>query len=680
MTEETFSDLARNLIMSNVRGVKTQQDTALFGSVSTLSQVAAQQQFPYRIGLWPIICEASPEKGMAIWAALSYLLESWRDVTVYRLPLNLSDKDAETYNLVIGDSQFDIDDWQLDDLTENIAIGGSITSSDANGLELTLAIENDLEEDDEATNLQWHATDWGGLVNQLPDIATNIATRIGADDEGKDRALPWTLNFTSLPESFAQKIFEWEAKLFLHLWDWEWEDEDILDDLSKLVQDANDPATRRIAAYAIARCFLPGFVVVGDLIQEEIPTILADWNYSPEATAIITSAIWSAGYTQMSYDLLSTARIEHPDDIILARAVAAKQIGLNNTASAIATLQEIINKGGSEDRNLYIDYANYLQFALRTGMIDMEKPQVILASDSDELRYEKEAIAAYDRALATMPDAIRERFNQALLLKFVSTDRFWQSFEKILSEDVERRYVIDLIDEMEDMDDISEGVAIAERHINSESDAEHLITLARLYITDYENDKALERLDLAAGKTDDIDLQSEIEKLRLIALNPDFEYKFAETVAKIDAGNPPAEADLDFLEEVVEEAPSYIDAYTALARAYSLNDDDEAAVEVLLDADKAVEAHPDIMDLLSQHFWDTGEKELAFQYLNKGLANAPVYVPLLVRAGQMLFDNDQHDDARQFIARAELISPRDPALEQLKRHIANVLTNNYEDE
>ncbi|MAU09679.1 MAG: hypothetical protein CL607_07660 [Anaerolineaceae bacterium] len=617
---------------------------------------------------------------MAVWAILSYLLEKWADVTVYRLPLNLDGADTEAYELDAKDSQFDVDDWQLDDLTENVAISGNITQ-EGEGLKFSLTIENDLveDEDEEETTLSWNASDWGGLVTLLPEVAIKLADLIGADDERRDRSLPLTISEAELAEQFAKKLFEWEAKLFLHLWEWDWEDDAILEDLLDLVDAADNPALIRIAADAIARSFLPGYVVIGDWIQDEIPSVLTKWDYDPAATIILANALWAAGYTQVAFRFLEESRNTHLDSLWLARAIAAKQIAMNNAENAIATLQGVISKGSITDNDLFVDYATYLHIALRTGTIHIEKPDLVLIEATDELRYEREAIEAYDRALAIQP-TLRGRFSQALLLKYVDEDKFWRQFETILKEDVERRYITDLIDELEDMDDVEPGVAIAEKHINLDSDAEQLITLASMYILDYENDKALSTLDAAAQKTDDNDIQAEIEMQRLIALNSDFEFRFAEIVAKIDADNVPSDSDLEFLEEVIEEAPSFVDAYTALARAYALNDDEESSIEVLLDADKVVEGHPDVMELLSKNFWETGEKELAFEYLNKGLASAPAYVPLLVRAGQMLFDNDQHDDAREFIGRAELIAPRDASLGQLKRHIATTLSSGIDDE
>ncbi|MCB0486452.1 MAG: hypothetical protein KDC47_09670, partial [Flavobacteriaceae bacterium] len=472
------------------------------------------------------------------------------------------------------------------------------------------------------------------------------------------------------------------AKLFLHLWEWDWEDDDILDDLSELVGAANTPSLIRIASDAIARSFLPGYVVIGDWIQDEIPSVLHKWGYDPAATIILANAFWSAGYTQKAYEFLQKAQLEHPDNIFVARSIAAKEIALGDASKAINTLREIGARTEINDLDFYVEYADYLAFAWRSGLVVDTDNMLFgqLPQPFDDYVQLKEAIQAYERVLEKKPDALRERFKLALLLIIIGDEKLWAMFESILKEDRDRRYITDLISELEDVEDVEPGVAIAEKHINLVSDAEQLITLARMYILDYENDKALSVLDAAAQNTEDSDIQAEIEMQRLIALNSDFEYRFGEIVAKIDADNVPSDTDLEFLEEVIEEAPTFVDAYTALARAYNLNDDEESSIEVLLDADKAVEGHPDVMELLSKSFWETGEKELAFEYLNKGLAVAPTYVPLLVRAGQMLFDNDQHDDAREFIGRAELISPRDPSLGELKRHIATTLANGFDDD
>jgi hypothetical protein len=60
---------------------------------------------------------------MGLVTVLGYLLERWPDVQVYRLFVRAEEL-REDYVWTIPDSQFSVDDWQLDDLDENIAVWG----------------------------------------------------------------------------------------------------------------------------------------------------------------------------------------------------------------------------------------------------------------------------------------------------------------------------------------------------------------------------------------------------------------------------------------------------------------------------------------------------------------------------------------------------------------------------
>jgi hypothetical protein len=73
--------------------------------------------------------------------------------------------------------------------------------------------------------------------------------------------------------------------------------------------------------------------------------------------------------------------------------------------------------------------------------------------------------------------------------------------------------------------------------------------------------------------------------------------------------------------------------------------------------------------------WDSGEHELAFSYLNKGVAKNPNYVPLLALTGRYLFEDGQQDAAKAYLSRAELITPNDPVLIAARTHIARLLSD-----
>jgi tetratricopeptide (TPR) repeat protein len=141
----------------------------------------------------------------------------------------------------------------------------------------------------------------------------------------------------------------------------------------------------------------------------------------------------------------------------------------------------------------------------------------------------------------------------------------------------------------------------------------------------------------------------------------------------INAGNNIETGDVEFLEGIIERVPTYAEIYLLLARAYIGWDETSSAMETLLDGHKHVPDDPDILALLSEVVWDSGETDVAFSYLNKGISQNPQHVPLLALAGQYLFEDGQEEAAKSYLLKAEAISPNDPVLGRVRRHIARSL-------
>ena len=78
-------------------------------------------------------------------------------------------------------------------------------------------------------------------------------------------------------------------------------------------------------------------------------------------------------------------------------------------------------------------------------------------------------------------------------------------------------------------------------------------------------------------------------------------------------------------------------------------------------------------ELLARLLRESGQDELAINYLEKALDSNPRSVPLLAAMGRYLFEDERDDAARTFLMRAEAISPRHPALREAKAHIARLL-------
>jgi thioredoxin-like negative regulator of GroEL len=138
----------------------------------------------------------------------------------------------------------------------------------------------------------------------------------------------------------------------------------------------------------------------------------------------------------------------------------------------------------------------------------------------------------------------------------------------------------------------------------------------------------------------------------------------------LDANTTLTEDDAELLESALEIAPQFADIYVTLAKCYIQWNDTETAMEVLSDAEEQLGSHPSI-SLLSSHInWDTGQKELALQQINTALEESPNDIPLLAQMARFLIENQQFEDSKPYIERAEIISPSHPAVWNLRKLIA----------
>ena len=117
-----------------------------------------------------------------------------------------------------------------------------------------------------------------------------------------------------------------------------------------------------------------------------------------------------------------------------------------------------------------------------------------------------------------------------------------------------------------------------------------------------------------------------------------------------------------------------IDLYLALSRCYLSWNDSESAYEVLGDAERRSGAHPQIELGLARILWSRSEREEAIAKLNAALEAFSGDVYLLVQMANYLIENDQLDDARQYIMRAETIAPSHRAIWQVRRLVAQKMS------
>jgi tetratricopeptide (TPR) repeat protein len=675
---QKIQTFARRLMRLTEQQTRSEDLSAIFGSFGA-SPKGLQPKTTYRIGLWSCLYEPQPELAMGLWSALAYLLESWNGVRVYRLFTAFAD-DQETLDWSIEQTQITVEDWAVDSLDENIAIWGEITKDDS-GYTLIVTIENDILTgvDNPPDELTFHQPYAYQFFAALPDIANHIADKIGASRR-KD-VIPI---YDTAPADahdlidFCEKLVKWDVRLIASLWDIEWEDDLIEADLDALIsagQSLDGDFGGWAVANAIGQTMVPGYSVIGDLLVDRIDDVVQAFSDNHIPVAVLAQSMYSMGYTNEAITLLRDKAQTHQTADIIWLTLGDLHGRSGRILEAIAAFQTAVDHQATS-AILYRTYGTALRLADQNG----EMIEVFKLIDEDDIDDADailwEAVEAYDAALDIDPDDIVTRHLQLSELVFLEADEdyFWEKFEQLLERDIEGYYLRDVIEDMYEIEDITRGIKAIETKIADEGERYDLyINLASLHLAHDEGDEARPYLEKAKAQisVSDVETLADLERLLLVADDPYFDRHFADLEAVIMAGNSPSTGDVEYLEQVSEDAPHLIDAHILLARAYVIWDDGDAALDVLLDIHERLPKSPIVIELLATIFWKAQEKELAFQYLNQGLETFPFYVPLIVQTGRYLFDNGQLDDARAFLTRAEEIAPRDPVLRDTRTYIAN---------
>lgn len=680
-----MSDLltfARKLMRINERVVATNTASAIFGSIGDLPQ-SVNSRAALRIGLFP--CETENEEdaqlAMGLWAVLAHLLERWRDIEVYRIFVRFEDE-VEDFVWTMDKSQFSVEDWDIEYLDENIGLWGELKQSDG-GWQLIVTIDNDnlTGEDSEPLDLIFEAESSGALFTKLPTFAQSIADAIDAgrvndtDPIYPDKPIEVNEAFNT----FLETLFEWEVNLLASLWGVELDDDDVNDMLNDLLEAGKAVGTD-FAAWAVAKSVAetmrPGYSVIGDVLIDSVSDVTTTFD-SPFPMPILANAVFNMGFAQKSYRLLGDELKIHPDNTYAWLKLAELYAEGGLWLQSIDRFQSAI-EGEAVNSHLYRAYGNALISAERAGQ-EIESFILIDLSEYSQDYVLWEAIESYDEALKLDPDDIRACYARVLQLSEVDFEQeyLWDDFVKLIEMDSNGDYTADVIDSLYDVEDVQAGLDALIGLIEKNPERLDLhMNLAALYIAGYDGESAAPLLEKAKTMTTDRVRLAEIERLNLTANDPEFEYRFSEIISVLDAGNKLGADDAEFLEDVVENAPNVIEAQIALGRSYYLWKEYDEALEVLLDTQENFPDQPDVLDWLGRILWESGERETAFSYLNKGIQRHPFNVQLIARAGQYLFDNDQLDEARRYLARAEEISPRHPMLQAVRADIARQMAAN----
>ncbi|MBC7809538.1 MAG: tetratricopeptide repeat protein [Burkholderiales bacterium] len=669
-------ELANKLMMRDQQPVSTQPDVisdVLFGSSRNMLSQLYVNRFRLRIGLWPIVSDSDPEIALGIASVLGFLLERWQDIRVYRLFADV-DGEPEDYEWSLPDSQFSVDDWQLEELDENVAMWGTLSHSEQQW-QLQIEVESDLSDVEETQRFNITAPTLTALVNQLPQISGDLATYL---DVGQKRLFAPTYTIDETDDeritSLLKQSFRWELRLFLSLWGQEWSEQDVLSQLNDML-DTGTTMTgdfgAYIAAHTIARVlpFLPE--EQSDALANRIDKFVEVFGSTDFTAIVISDALYDAGYTREATELLEANLKAFPEDPKAWLAMAELHWRAGRLPEALDTFQQAIEDEFANSA-LYLRYAALLTLLDRNGY-SLDSYIMIDPSDAPQTALQWEIIEAYEAALEEKPEHTGALQAQIIRLIELNNERLWPAFERLVQHDDSGERVRSIIDGLYSLDDISPVLRTLEDAVRKQPERASLrLNLAAAYLVDEQESAAKAELEKARSLVDDPLIEADIERMMLTADDPDFEARIGEIADKLSALNKLTTEEVDFLEDTIEKAPSFGEAYLLLARAYIGWDEKSAAMEALLDGQKHVANDPDILEMLARLLWDADEHDLAISYIQNGLVANPNHVPLLALAGRFLYDTDQVDAARGYLARAEAIAPRNPSLEAVRRYIAGL--------
>jgi tetratricopeptide (TPR) repeat protein len=582
--------------------------------------------------------------------------------------------------------QFSVEDWDIEALDENIGIWGEYATTDS-GVQLDVFIENDLltGQDNETQKITIETATLPEMLTALPELVQKIADVLGASLI--DETTPLYTVGEGLSDSVLEGLFiqtlQWEQRLLGHLWDIEWDDPEIIAAYEALLAAANlgqGDFGAWLAAQAVAQTMRPGYSVIGDLLVDHLSNFETTFASAPNAIPIVADAVFTMGQAQDAYQLLEEHTAQHPRNTQSWLKLGDLYARGGRANEAIDRFQTAI-ENEAVNQYLYRSYGNLLVLVDQYQDVYVEEFVLIDPDEYDPADLLlQEAVAAYEASLRLNAENPRVWYAKLEQLAALGEEKtFWDGFARLVPLDPSGELTRELIESMYDFEDVSPGIAEIEKqqHVQPER-VDLYINLALLYLTAEDESVAKGILEKASELTSDIATLSDIENLLLRAENPEFEYRFGELATITAAGNALNADDVEFLEDAAENAPHFVDVHLTLAQAYDAWGDKDAALEVLLDTQEKLPDHPEVLRLLTRILWDSGERELAFKYLNRGLETFPFDVPLLVQAGHLLFINEQFSESRRYLALAQEIQPRNAVLREVQTFIARQLADNPE--
>jgi tetratricopeptide (TPR) repeat protein len=644
-----------------------------------------------RIGLWPIISASESEIGigMGIGVVLAALLEQWPSVSVYRLMTQVSDMSSD-FQWKIEDTQFSVDDWELDGLDENVAIWGSFALED-DLVNLTLTVEDDSREDDSMLELKHESATLVEMLNHLPILASKIMNWF--NEKSAVLQNPYTVisaTDEALTKNFLEDIFLWELDYFLELWGQGSNSDQVLksqENLIELSNELNCDFSAWITSGSIARFVLFDETNWSKWLLPTVKETASLFNEYPVAAVILAATIFRLNDHLQAFDILETSLLLHPEYTGTWAALGALYEKSGEDLSAIDVYQRAIELDAAT-AEIFSRYALLMdsladhQVELREGANRVSaagRPFVeryIFTDSTADASSLRESCAAYRYVVELDASNLEALSHLVIGLLFFDDDEAWSFCTQLVSRDKDGTVITSVIEQLMD-DDLPRMIDILQTAaLNAPLELNVHMNLARAYLAARQNERAKSALNTLVVKDVSPTIQASIARLRLAADEPDFEIKIGEINDSLDAKSQVPSEEIEFLEACIEKEPLFSEGYRLLAQSYLSWNEPDDALEVLLDGQKIAPFDSDLIALLANVLWDADEPELALACLDQGLNINSQNATLLSLMGRFLFDNGEDDTAKEYLRRAEVADPLNSELSATRFYIANTLIKN----
>lgn len=648
---------------------------AIFGSGNELTANLARQM-PYRIGLWPCIGDDTT-LSIAVWSALAHLLEVRNNIQVYRIFANLGDVTEHSIDVNTLTTQFSVDDWIFEELNENIAVWGHLTS-DNQVYELTLWIESDfVKEEDAVAERTFRADNLSQLVNQLPAVADFVIDSSNGDKDIEQKKVftPTMPEFTASNPNLFDAVHSWEMTVMGFLWNGDIDDEVIIALFEKMMVACETDWDYWLVGATLYHATLPGLSLIGEVLVEEALAyeypVYADYNL------FVARAMLRLGRASEAYQFMQDVEEHYGTEklsVALWLTYADLLIRMGDLTGAIEIFQSAIELD-AVSVDLYRLYAYTLELAER---YDINLSTFILI-DPEERLYDRllwEAISAYDEILRLDASNNLAIFQQLPHLITLDIPEFWQIFEKLVQRDEHYEFVSDAVALLEnhDVDDINQGIQILEKQISVKTDVYALeMALLKLLIIDSQTEPARTLLQKLRAHKEASNNEADLDYLTLMLEFDNFSYWLGEVQTIVMAGNRLTQQNIRQLERAMAVAPNMMLLHILYAKALLATDEASEALDHLLDVYAEHERDIVLITMIVEILREFDDDALTVEYIKKGLEIDPMYAPLLIQATHFYLDIESYDIVRSFLAQLESHYPNAPELKELRQRIAQAL-------